>query len=311
MIELRHLRYAVAVADEGHITRAAERLGIQQPPLSQQIAKLETIVGAPLFTRLPRGVELTDAGRIFVERARGILGDVELAVEAARRHALGEQGRLAIGLTSSSAFHPLITSAIRVLGETSPEVTITLEETNTPSLVADMHAGLVDVAFVRSPRREEIGLTISRILDEDMLVALPERHPLALAAGGSQQPIPLSQLANEAFILYRRPTGPGLYDGIIAACLAAGFSPNVRHEAPRLLSTLGLVAAGLGISIIPASMAQLGTMGVAYLPLDTGNDLTAPLYLAHRSGRPSGPLRLFLEIIARDSRAYARRPAQP
>ncbi|MDE1157412.1 MAG: LysR family transcriptional regulator [Neorhizobium sp.] len=310
MIELRHLRYAVTVADEGHVTRAAERLGIQQPPLSQQIAKLEAMVGAPLFTRLPRGVELTDAGRIFIERARAILGDVDLAVEAARRHALGEQGRLAIGLTSSSAFHPLVTTAIRALGERSPEVTITLEETNTPDLVAAMHSGLVDVAFIRSPRNQEAGLTISRILEEDMLVALPERHPLAIAAHRSSSPIALSRLANEAFILYRRPTGPGLYDGIIAACLSAGFSPNVRHEAPRLLSTLGLVAAGLGISIIPASMAQLGTMGVAYLPLDTGNDLTAPLYLAHRSGRPSGPLRLFLDIIGRESRSFSRRPGQ-
>jgi DNA-binding transcriptional LysR family regulator len=310
MIELRHLRYAVTVADEGHVTRAAERLGIQQPPLSQQIAKLEAMVGAPLFNRLPRGVEVTDAGRIFVERARAILADVDLAIEAARRHALGEQGRLAIGLTSSSAFHPLVTTAIRALGERSPDVTITLEETNTPDLVAAMHSGLVDVAFVRSPRSQEAGLTITRILDEDMLVALPERHPLALAGGQAPRPVALSSLANEAFILYRRPTGPGLYDGIIAACLSAGFSPNVRHEAPRLLSTLGLVAAGLGISIIPASMAQLGTMGVAYLPLDTGNDLAAPLYLAHRSGRLSGPLRLFLDIIGRESRSYSKHPGR-
>ncbi|TWF49435.1 LysR family transcriptional regulator [Neorhizobium alkalisoli] len=300
MIELRHLRYAVTVADEGHVTRAAERLGIQQPPLSQQIARLETMIGAPLFNRLPRGVELTDAGRIFVERARVILADVDLAVESARRHALGEQGRLAIGYTSSSALHPMVTSTIRLLGEKSPDVTLTLDETSSPDLIEGLHAGLLDVAFVRSKTLEQRGLVVSRILDEEMLVALPERHPLVTASGAPSAPIALSKLASEAFILYRRRSGPGLYDGIIAACLAAGFSPHIRHEAPRLLSTLGLVAAGLGISIIPASMAQLGTKGIAYLRLGTDTDLVAPLHLVHRYGRPSGPLKLFLEIVGRE-----------
>ncbi|SCB30458.1 LysR family transcriptional regulator [Rhizobium hainanense] len=298
MIELRHLRYAVTVADEGHMTRAAERLGIQQPPLSQQIAKLEAIVGAPLFKRLPRGVALTDAGQTFVERARTILHDVDLAIEATRRNARGEEGSLAIGFTSSAAFHPLVTSAVRSLGETSPNVVLKLEEASTPDLITMMHSGLLDVAFVRSPVAQSSGLIISRILDEEMLVALPDRHPLATTRG--ENPVQLSELANEPFILYRRPSGPGLYDGIIAACLAAGFSPKIRHEAPRLLSTLSLVAAGLGISIIPGSIARLETNGIAYLRLDPRANLIAPLYLAQRDEQPSGALRLFADIVHRE-----------
>ncbi|MFK0164922.1 LysR family transcriptional regulator [Rhizobium sp. NPDC090279] len=300
MIELRHLRYAVTVADEGHMTRAAQRLGIQQPPLSQQIAKLEAIVGASLFKRLPRGVELTDAGRTFVEKARTILHDVDLAIDATRRNIRGEEGSLAIGFTSSAAFHPLVTSAVRSLGETSPDIALKLEEASTPDLIAELHSGLLDVALVRSPVPQSSGLVISRILDEEMLVALPDRHPLAVAKGEKPRPVQLSELANEAFILYRRPSGPGLYDSIIAACLAAGFSPRIRHEAPRLLSKLSLVAAGLGISIIPESMARLETNGVAYLKLDPRANLMAPLYLVHRDEQPSGALRLFADIVHRE-----------
>ncbi len=297
MIELRHLRYAVTVADEGHMTRAAERLGIQQPPLSQQIAKLEAMVGASLFKRLPRGVELTDAGRTFVERARTILNDVDLAIEATRRNARGEEGSLAIGFTSSAAFHPLVSSAVRSLGEASPDVALKLEEASTPDLIAMLHSGLLDVALVRSPVAQSSGLIISQILDEEMLVALPDRHPLVMGKGEKPRRVRLSELANEAFILYRRPSGPGLYDSIIAACLAAGFSPKVRHEAPRLLSTLSLVAAGLGISIIPGSIAGLETSGIAYLRLDPGDNLVAPLYLARKDEQPSGALLLFADIV--------------
>lgn len=301
MIELRHLRYAVAVADEGHVTRAAEKLGIQQPPLSQQIRKLEEMVGATLFRRLPRGVELTEAGRTFVEKARLILKDVDLAVEATRRNARGEEGSLAIGFTSSAAFHSLVTSAVRSFGEASPGVTLKLEESSTTDLIDALHGRLLDVAFVRSPVEQSTGLIISRVVDEEMLVALPDRHPLALVRARHRRPVQLSDLANEAFILYRRPSGPGLYDGIIAACLKAGFSPRIRHEAPRLVSTLSLVAAGLGISIIPSSMARLETNGIAYLRLDPRTQLAAPLHLAYRDEQPGGALRLFIDIVRRDS----------
>ncbi|TIX90371.1 LysR family transcriptional regulator [Rhizobium sp. P44RR-XXIV] len=302
MIELRHLRYAVTVADEGHITRAAERLGIQQPPLSQQIRNLEDLVGATLFQRLPRGVALTEAGRTFVDRARIILQDVDLAVEATRRNARGEEGSLAIGFTSSAAFHPLVTTAVRSLGEISPGVRIKLEESSTSDLIDALRAELIDVAFVRSPVEQSKGLTVSKILDEEMFVALPDSHRLVAKGARRTSPIQLSDLADESFILYRRPSGPGFYDAIIAACGRAGFSPQVKHEAPRLMSTLSLVAAGLGISIIPNSMTRLETNGIAYLPLDRRTQLVAPLHLAHRNEPSGGALKLFIEIVSRSVR---------
>lgn len=298
MIELRHLRYAVTVADEGHITRAAERLGIQQPPLSQQIRSLESMVGATLFRRMPRGVEVTEAGRTFVERARAILQDVELAIEATRSNARGDEGVLAVGFTSSAAFHPMVTSAVRTFGENWPGVTLKLEESSTPDLTGAIRDRHLDVAFIRSPVEDSSGLIISHILDEEMLLALPDRHPLA-SADLKRDPIHLSELAGEDFILYRRPSGPGLYDTVIAACLSAGFSPRIKHEAPRLLSTLSLVAAGLGISIIPRSMARLETNGIAYLRIAPETPLVAPLNLATRSVELSGALKRFVDMVRR------------
>jgi len=308
VIELRHLRYFVAVAEEGHVTRAAERLGIQQPPLSQQIRALERAVGAPLFRRLPRGVELTDAGRALLDRARLILRDVDLALEAVRRTARGEQGSLAIGFTSSAAFHPLVAAVVRALRQSAPGVALALEEGSTGDLIDALRAGRLDAAFVRSPVESPHGLVIEPILDEAMVVAVSDQHPLAARfrrrAGGAmlEGRVALPALAGETFILYRRPSGPGLYDGIIAACRAAGFSPRIGQEAPRLVSTLSLVAAGLGVSIIPESMARLGTHGIAYVHLDRKSRLTAPLNLARRDETPSGVLARFVERVGKQAR---------
>jgi DNA-binding transcriptional LysR family regulator len=296
MIELRHLRYLVTVAEEGHISRAAARLGIQQPPLSQQIQALEAIVGALLFRRHSRGVELTEAGRTFVEHARSILGDVDLALESTRRAARGEQGSLAIGFTSSAAFHPLVASVVRALRQSTPGVTLKLEEASTSDLVDALRSGRLDAAFVRAVADGPAGLVIEPILDEEMLVAVPDHHPRA-AGAGKRRRIALADLADETFILYRRPSGPGLYDSIIAACHAAGFSPKVGQEAPRLASTLSLVAAGLGISVIPESMARLETNGIAYLRLDRAVPLMAPLHLAYRSEAPGGTLVRFIDRV--------------
>ncbi|MDR6871511.1 DNA-binding transcriptional LysR family regulator [Bosea sp. BE125] len=303
MIELRHFRYFVAVAEEGHVTRAAARLGIQQPPLSQQIHALEKEVGAQLFRRLPRGVELTDAGRTLLEKARLVLSDVDLALDAARRTARGEQGGLVIGFTSSAAFHPLVASVVRLLRQTVPGVTLALREGNTSDLIGELRSERLDAAFVRSPVERPVGLVVEPLLAEEMLVALPDQHAIAerlarRARGGTLEGrIALVELAEETFILYRRPSGPGLYDSIIAACRAAGFSPRIGQEAPQMVSTLSLVAAGLGVSIIPASMARLETNGIAYARLDDLPKLTAPLHLAYREEKPSGALERFIDCV--------------
>ncbi|MFA5938464.1 MAG: LysR family transcriptional regulator [Sinimarinibacterium sp.] len=261
-MELRHLRYFVAVGDARHFTRAAQGLGIGQPPLSQQIMALEREIGTPLFRRLPRGVELTSAGHAFIEDARRILREVDQATERARRVARGELGRIRIGMINSAPFHPLIPKVIREFRRRYPAVALSLEERTTPGLAAAVRNQTVDAAFVRPLLEEEPGLCSEALVDEDMVVALPSGHPLARRAR-----IPLLALSIEPFVLFSRAVGAGLHDEIIIACRDAGFSPRVVQEASQVTSIVNLVAAGLGVSIVPASMQHVHTDGVSYRPI--------------------------------------------
>lgn len=279
MIDLRRLSAFVAVAEEGHITRAAERLGMAQPPLSRLVRGLERDLGTLLLRRLPRGVEPTEAGRALLEEARALLIRAADLPETVRRVARGELGHLAIGFTSSAALHPFVPDILRRFREDWPDVRMGLEEAGTVELTEALAAGRLDAAFIRSPAGNVAGLVVEPVLEEPMVAALPARHALAGA-----ESVRLAALAGEAFILYRRPAGPGLYDGIVAACRAAGFTPVVTQEAPRLPSTLSLVAAGLGITIVPASMGRMGMEGVAFRPLRDCFGLAAPIYLALRGG---------------------------
>jgi DNA-binding transcriptional LysR family regulator len=283
------------------MTRAAAQLGIAQPPLSQQIQALEQQIGVRLLQRLPRGVELTEAGRVFLDEARAALGQVEHAIDAAQRTARGEHGQLAVGFTSSAAFHPFIPAVVRAFRQQSPNVALLLEESSTRELISALQSGQLDVAFIRIPKGNTADLTIESLLDEQMLVALPAHH--RLLRGGKRKTIALTELASETFILYRRPSGPGLYDAIIAACRAAGFSPDIGQEAPRLLSTLSLVAAGLGVSIVPESLRRLNTEGIAYLTLAKTTDLVAPLHLAWRGADMSGALQRLIAQVREMARA--------
>jgi len=297
-MELRHLRYFIAVAEEGHVTRAAQRLGMQQPPLSQQIRALERELDVQLFRRKPRGVELTDAGVAFLARARVILEEVDRAFATTRRTARGEQGRVVVGFTSSAPFHPFVPRVIRAFREMSPLVSLVLEESGSSELVQGLHNEEIDAAFIRSPVTDVVGLVVRPLLEEEMVVALPAGHLLA-AASEADAALPLASLANETFILYKRPGGPGLYDTIIAACRGAGFSPRVGQEAPRIISTLNLVAAGLGVSIVPASLRRLQMDGVLYRRLSGSSELKAPLILACRHGENSAAVQRFIDLVQR------------
>jgi DNA-binding transcriptional LysR family regulator len=293
-MELRHLRYFVAVAHEGHITRAAEKLRMQQPPLSQQIQALEREVDATLFVRHPRGVTLTDAGRAFLADAEQILGDVEHAKIRARRTARGETGRIAVGFTTSAPFHPLVARAMREFRTGRPDVSFVLEESSSADMVSGLRDGRLDVAFIRSGLVDPEGITVHALLQEDTAVAFPAKHPL------SKKPaLALKELSEETFILYRRPDGRGLYDVIIAACSEAGFSPHVGQEAPRIVSTLNLVAAGLGITIVPASLSRLPLEGVVYRPLKGKPALKVPLNLACRRDERSAATLAFIDLVRR------------
>jgi DNA-binding transcriptional LysR family regulator len=308
-MELRHLRYFVAVAEEGHVTRAAERLGIQQPPLSQQIRALEAELQLQLFRRKPRGVELTQAGQVLFAEAKAVLQQVEHAVAAARRTADGEAGRIGLGFTSSASFHPFVPHAIRAYREAHPLVALTLEESGTGELVDALMQERLDAAFVRSPIGLVEGIAVHSVLDEAMVAALPAGHKLARRGGAG--PLTLAELAAETFILYRRPLGPGLYDAIIAACQRAGYSPKIGQEAPRMLATLSLVAAGLGVTLVPESMRRLRVAGVIYRAIETASGLTAPLNLAYRRDERSMAARRFFALVRQSARRSGASPDQP
>ncbi len=305
-MELRHLRYFIAVAEEGHITRAAERLGMQQPPLSQQIQALERELGVQLLRRKPRGVELTEAGRVLLDDAHAILAHIDHAFATTRRTARGEQGRIAVGFTSSSPFHPFVPRVIRAFRDAFPLISLTLEESGTTELIADLRNERVDAAFIRTPVADPLGLTVNPLLEEAMLVALPSAHPLAPEHAVEAAALPLAALAAETFIVYRRRSGPGLYDAIFAACHAVGFSPVVGQEAPRIVSTLNLVAAGLGIAIVPASLQRMQLDGVVYRRLAGTAQPRAPLLLATRRGETGAVVRRFLDLVKQTARTFPR-----
>jgi DNA-binding transcriptional LysR family regulator len=296
-MELRHLRYFIAVAEEGHITRAAERLGMQQPPLSQRIKSIERELDVQLFHRKARGVELTDAGRVFLDNARAMLAQHEHTLEATRRTARGEQGRLCVGVTPTGPFHPFVPRVIRAFREAFPLVSLILEECLTPDLLKRLRNEQMDAAFLRTPMAEPEDLVINSLLEEPMVVALPSAH--ALAQNDGDAVLSLKDLAGETFIVYARQHGPGLYDATTAACLKAGFSPRLGQEAPRITSALSLVAAGLGISAVPASMQRMIMDGVAYRRLKGPNQPKAVLNLASRRGDPSAVVRHFLSLVKR------------
>jgi DNA-binding transcriptional LysR family regulator len=184
---------------------------------------------------------------------------------------------------------------IRAFREAHPLVSMAMEESGTVELAEALRSAAIDLAFVRSPIEEGGHLTVLPILAEPMFAALPSGHRLATDTGS----LPLRDLARETFILYRRPVGPGLHDAIIAACARADFSPAIGQEAPRMLSTLSLVAAGLGVTLVPASMRRLEAEGVVYRPLDASAELSAPLNLAYRRGEPSAAAQRFIALARR------------
>jgi DNA-binding transcriptional LysR family regulator len=306
-MELRHLRYFVAVAEEGHITRAAERLGIQQPPLSQQIKAIETELDVQLLRRKARGVEMTDAGRAFLKDARAMLAQLDRTVETTRRAARGEQGQLCVGVTSTAPLHPLVPRAIRAFREACPLVSLTLEECLSNELVDRLRNEQMDTAFIRTSLHDHEGLVVHPLLEEPMVVALPSTHLLAESQHG--RALSVKRLANETFILYG-PPGTGMYDATIAACHAAGFNPRVGNlgastqQAPRITSTLSLVAAGLGISFVPSSLQRMNMDGVVYRPVKGQVQPKAVLNLASRRGEPSAVVRQFVDLVRRAAKEF-------
>jgi DNA-binding transcriptional LysR family regulator len=293
-MELRHLRYFVAVAEEQHITRAAERLGMQQPPLSAQIRQLETELGTALFTRTPRGVVPNAAGLAFLDDAKAILDSVDRAAARALRIARGQVGRLPVGFTTSAMLHPFVRRILRAFRDTYPEVELALDEGNAAELTRAVEDGRMAAGFLRIPVARPPGVAFFELLQEELLAVLPAAHPLA----EDTAPLDLRDLAQERFILVRRPGAAGIYENVIEACRAAGFTPKVMAEVPHMLTNVNLVAAGAGVSIVPASMSEIGFQDVRYRRLRPEHGLAAPLTLAFLA-RNDDPILANLTALAR------------
>lgn len=259
-IDLRRLECFVALADELHFGRAAERLGMAQPPLTQQIQKLERELGCRVLDRRPRRTVLTEAGRVLAPGARQLLRDAEALVDRTRRAGWGETGRVTLGVPPSVMLTGL-PGVIRAFRAERPDVRVSIRELATAAIAEGLAAGHLDVGLLRE-MTEVDGMPAETVLREPLVAVLPERHPLA-----TRTRLALRQLAAEPFVLFPRRLGPELYDWILACCRDAGFVPVVAQEATQWQSVVAIVETGLGVSLAPASIARLRLSGVVFTPL--------------------------------------------
>ncbi|HEY8582204.1 MAG TPA: LysR substrate-binding domain-containing protein [Capillimicrobium sp.] len=260
-MELRHLRAFVAVAEELHFGRAAKRLHIAQPPLSQQIRRLEAELGVTLLHRSTRRVELAPAGQVLLARARELLADAEATVEDTRRAARGEFGRLAIGFTGSATY-ALLPSLAAALRERLPGVVLDLRgEMLTPAQVEGLADGSLDLALLRPPV-EHPDLVVEVVRREPLVVAVPASHPLAQAPA-----IALEDLADEPFVLYPSHFRSVVHQAVAETCARHGFQPRCAVEASETSTLVSFVAAGVGVSLVPASVQRMTVAGAVYRPL--------------------------------------------
>lgn len=289
MIELRHLRYFITVAEELHFGRAADRLHMAQPPLSQQIKQLEIALGFQLFYRTKRSVQLTEAGQVFLLESRKLFKQLDQAIESGRQVSRGESGQLVIGFISSSAYS-VLPEMLRSFRSQVPEVRLELHEMPTNEQIEWLRQGKIDLGILRPPV-EDHSLHLSTILREPMVVALPESHPLI-----DQSAIALANLSRESFVLFPRPLSPRVYDQIISLCQQAGFSPNIVQEAMQMQTIVSLVAGGMGVSIVPISLQNMQRTGVVYKPLAEPTPY-AEVAIAWRQQDTAPSLQRFLALI--------------
>ncbi|HFE7146038.1 TPA: LysR family transcriptional regulator [Klebsiella michiganensis] len=261
-IELRHLRYFIAVAEELHFGHAAARLNISQPPLSQQIQILEQQIGARLFARTNRSVSLTEAGRQFLDDSRQILSQVDDAAARAARLHHGETGELRIGFTSSAPFIKAVSDTLSTFRRRYPDVHIQTRETNTREQIVPLNEGALDLGLMRNTQLPDT-LVWERVLREPLLAMVPRDHPLA-----SQPRVSLRELAREPFVFFDPHVGTGLYDDILGLMRRYDLTPAITQEVGEAMTIIGLVAAGLGVSILPASFRRVQLLEMCWLPIE-------------------------------------------
>lgn len=264
-MELRHLRYFIAVAEELHFGRAAERLQISQPPLSLQIKQLETKLGVLLFSRTRQRIELTTAGESFLKNTYKIMAFIDKACEESKRVDRGESGQLILAFTGAIGFE-LLPAILRAYQDKYPDVNIILKQMTTSDQIEAFRQNVIDVGLIVMPVLSE-SLNIKLIHEEPFIVALPRAHHLAQ----DRDTIKIASLVNEKFIMTPRASGEGYYDSIISLCNSAGFSPTKTQEADELHNVVSFVASGMGIAILPSSIQFLKNDDIVYLPLENNS----------------------------------------
>jgi DNA-binding transcriptional LysR family regulator len=288
-MELRHLRYFVAVAEELHFRRAAERLHISQPPLSQQIRQLEAELGVQLLERSRRRVELTAAGEAFYARAREILDAVDDAARLARRVQRGEVGRLSVGFVGS-AMYSLLPEVLHAFREERGDVGLRLRELTTAAQLDQLESGRIDVGFVRPQSPPRGGVATETVMREQIVVALPESHRLA-----GRDRLALAELAGEPLVLLTRAGSPGVREVLEAATARFGGEGQLVQEAAEVQTVIGLVAGGVGFSLVPDSVRSLTRRGVVYREVVDAPSIE--LALVWRAEDRSPVLAAFREVV--------------
>ena len=294
-MDLRHLRYFLCVAEEMHFGRAAQRLGMSQPPLSQQIRALEQELGVRLFDRTSRRVALTEAGRLFMPEARKTLAQADHATQVARRTQSGHLGRLALGFTASAPFVPQIADALYDFRQSFPQVDLRVQEQGRDDQVALIERGDLDIGIIRGvvPPSLPPGLSATWLLEEDMLLALRQDHALARREADPS----IADLAGVPFVLYATTSSADFNDHFFALCDQAGFKPSIALEVGSFATLLGLIAAGFGATILSRSLSRLHVDKVILRPLFP--PVRTRLWMIHRDDLPP-TARAFQDAILRD-----------
>jgi DNA-binding transcriptional LysR family regulator len=298
--DLRQLRHFIAVAEQLHFGRAAASLHISQPPLSRSILDLEMRVGATLLARTRRRVALTPEGARFLEEAKRVLAQLERAVLEVGAMAAGGGGRLRLGFVSL-ADYGVLPGLLKAYKAARPGVELALREMLSPDQAAALTAGELDFGLLLPP---VAGADLEHVVvqRERFVAALPARHRLARGGGKNAGRLAVRELADEAFVMAPRAIAPGLHDIVAALTARAGFAPRVAQEAIQMQTVVSLVSSGLGVALVPASVANLGRRGVAYRELSDAHP-RLDLWLAWRRGSATG-------VAAREFLQHARRLAR-
>ncbi|SFN31018.1 LysR family transcriptional regulator [Actinomadura madurae] len=303
-MDLRHLRYFVAVAEELHFGRAAERLTMAQPPLSQAIRRLEAELGVELLHRSTRRVDLTDAGRAYLARARQILGEVDEAAHEARRVAAGAVGHLAVGCVGSATYS-LLPALSRGLSQELPGVDFSFRgEMLVPDQVAALRTGEIDLALLRPPIAD-LSLTVLPLRRDRLVVAVPADHP-----GAALLRVGVTDLADADLIVHSADRRSVMYDVVLGLFRDAGVEPRIRHEVGETSTLITLVAGGLGVAVVPEPVAVLALDGVVFRPL-VRPSAQVDLAIAHRTDRTEPHLARAVSVVRQIVRAAGQEPSQP